>query len=160
VENRVLPAGPTVIDMLANGAFYFGLVRTLAEADRPIWTQMTFSAAEENFHSAARDGITASAYWPRFGERPVTDLVLRHLLPMAYDGLDRWGVDPGIRDRLLGIIEGRCTTGRNGATWQITVTRQLEEQRKLSRNDALHEMLRRYTDLMHSNKPVHTWPLD
>ncbi len=160
VENRVLPAGPTVIDMLANGAFYFGLVRTLAEADRPIWTQMTFSAAEENFHSAARDGITASAYWPRFGERPVTDLVLRHLLPMAYDGLDRWGVDPGIRDRLLGIIEGRCTTGRNGATWQTTVTRQLEEQRKLSRNDALHEMLRRYTDLMHSNKPVHTWPLD
>ncbi len=38
VENRVLPAGPTVVDMLANAAFYFGLARELAEADRPIWT--------------------------------------------------------------------------------------------------------------------------
>ena len=28
VENRVLPAGPTVVDMLANGAFYYGAVRT------------------------------------------------------------------------------------------------------------------------------------
>jgi gamma-glutamyl:cysteine ligase YbdK (ATP-grasp superfamily) len=160
VENRVLPAGPTVVDMLANGAFYFGLVRTLAEADRPIWTQMTFSAAEENFHSAAREGISASVYWPRFGERAATDLVLRHLLPMAYEGLDRWGVDPPIRDHLLGIVEGRCTTRRNGATWQTTMTRRLEDRRKLSRDEALHEMLRRYTDLMHSNEPVHTWPLD
>src|SRR6266540_1485699 len=114
VENRVLPAGPTVIDMLANGAFYFGLVRTLAEADRPIWTQMTFSAAEENFHVSARDGLHAAVYWPRLGELLATDLVLGHLLPWAYDGLDRFGVDPGVRDRLLGVIEQRCLTRRNG----------------------------------------------
>ncbi len=159
VENRVLPAGPTVVDMLANGAFYMGLVRVLAEADRPIWTQMTFSAAEENFHSAARDGIEASVYWPRFGERTATDLVLEHLLPKAYEGLDRWGVDPQIRDRLLGIIEGRCKTGVNGATWQSRMTHRLASQKKLRRDEALHEMLLRYVDLMHSNAPVHTWPL-
>src|SRR5215475_2745439 len=46
VENRVLPAGPTVVDLLANAAFYFGVVRALAEADRPIWTSLTFSQAE------------------------------------------------------------------------------------------------------------------
>jgi hypothetical protein len=34
VENRVLAAGPTVVDTMANAAFYFGLVRQLAEADR------------------------------------------------------------------------------------------------------------------------------
>ena len=51
VENRVLPAGPTVVDTLANAAFYYGLVRVLADEDRPLWTQMSFSAAEENFHS-------------------------------------------------------------------------------------------------------------
>ena len=51
VENRVLPAGPTVLDTIANGAFYFGLVRALAESDRPLWSQMSFSAAEENFTS-------------------------------------------------------------------------------------------------------------
>ncbi|MGH3734259.1 MAG: glutamate-cysteine ligase family protein [Micromonosporaceae bacterium] len=160
VENRVLPAGPTVTDMLANGAFYFGLVRMLAEADRPIWTQMTFSAAEENFHAAARDGIEASVYWPRLGDRAVTDLVLEHLLPKAYEGLDRWGVAPQIRDRLLGVIEGRCTTGRNGATWQTAMTHKLAARRRQGRVDALHEMLKRYVELMHSNEPVHTWPLD
>jgi gamma-glutamylcysteine synthetase len=76
VENRVLPSGPTVVDMLANAAFYFGLVRELAEADRPVWTQLTFSAAEQNFHTAARDGIASTVWWPRFGESRVTDLVL------------------------------------------------------------------------------------
>ncbi len=53
VENRVLAAGPTVIDTMANAAFYFGLVRALAEDDRPLWSRMSFSAAEENFHVAA-----------------------------------------------------------------------------------------------------------
>ncbi|HEX2312544.1 MAG TPA: glutamate--cysteine ligase, partial [Thermomonospora sp.] len=36
VENRVLPAGPTVVDMLANAAFYYGALRTLSEEDRPL----------------------------------------------------------------------------------------------------------------------------
>ncbi len=31
VENRVLPAGPTVVDTMANAAFFAGLVRALAE---------------------------------------------------------------------------------------------------------------------------------
>jgi len=45
VENRVLPAGPSVADVMANSAFYYGLVRSLAEAQRPIWTQMSFATA-------------------------------------------------------------------------------------------------------------------
>ena len=53
VENRCLPAGPTVVDVLANAAFYYGLVKVLAEADRPVWSQMSFAAAEENFHNGA-----------------------------------------------------------------------------------------------------------
>ena len=60
VENRVLPAGPTVVDTLANAAFYYGLVKALAEEERPIWSRMSFSAAEENFHAGARDGIDAT----------------------------------------------------------------------------------------------------
>ena len=49
MENRVLPAGPTVIDMLANSAFYYGMLRTLSEEDRPLWTKMSFAAAQQNF---------------------------------------------------------------------------------------------------------------
>ena len=118
VENRVLPAGPTVVDTLANAAFYYGLVRMLAEEERPIWSQMSFSAAEENFHAGARDGIDARVFWPGLGEVPASELVLRRLLPLAHEGLDRWGSTPPDRDRLLGIIEQRCLTQRNGATWQ------------------------------------------
>src|SRR5919205_1104671 len=65
VENRVLPGGPTVVDVMANAAFYYGLLRTLADDERPLWSQMSFSAAEENFHLGARDGIDARFYWPR-----------------------------------------------------------------------------------------------
>jgi len=159
VENRVLPAGPTVVDMLANAAFYFGLVRELAEADRPVWTQLTFSAAEENFHTAARDGIASTVWWPRLGGSRVTDLVLEKLLPKAYDGLDRFGVDPATRDRLLGVIEGRCVTRRNGAVWQTRTVQTLEREHHLDRLSALREMLRRYSAHLHDNEPVHTWPL-
>ena len=114
VENRVLPAGPTVVDAVANAAFYYGLVRTLAEQERPIWSQMSFSAAEENLHSGARHGLDAMLYWPGVGEVPAAELVLRRLLPLAHAGLDSWGVDPAVRDRLLGVIEGRCTSGVDG----------------------------------------------
>src|SRR6201991_3207550 len=119
VENRVLPAGPTVADLIANAAFYFGLVRQLAESDRPLWSQMSFQAAEENFETAAEDGIDASVYWPGLGEVKATELVLRRLLPMAQSGLESWGVEAAEVDRLLGIIEQRCLAGVNGASWFV-----------------------------------------
>ena len=86
VENRVLPAGPTVVDILANARFYYGLLRVLAEEERPIWSRMSFAAAEENFYEGARRGIDAQLYWPGLGEVPATELVLRRLLPLAHEG--------------------------------------------------------------------------
>jgi Glutamate-cysteine ligase family 2(GCS2) len=158
VENRVLPAGPTVADVMANAAFYFGLVRVLAEQDRPVWTQMSFGAAEENFHAAARYGIEAALYWPGAGTVPVTELVLRRLLPLAHDGLQRWGVDLKHRDRLLGIIERRCLASINGAAWQVAAAKRLGADGP-DREEALRLMLREYLPRMHSNVPVHEWSL-
>jgi hypothetical protein len=160
VENRVLPAGPSVVDTLANAAFYYGLVRVLSEDERPIWSRMSFSAAEENFHAGARDGIDARVYWPGLGEVPAAELVVRRLLPLAYEGLNRWGIDPADRDRLLEIIERRCVTLQCGASWQSTVFHRLYDERRLERPDALREMTVRYREHMHANEPVHTWPLD
>ena len=156
VENRCLPAGPTVVDVLANAALYYGLIKVLAEADRPAWSQMSFSAAEENFHAGARYGIDAKIYWPGVGEVPATELVLRRLLPLAHQGLEEWGVDTADKDRLLGIIEQRCLTGRNGASWQAAAFHRLHDDH--DRFDALREMMRSYVTHMHSNEPVHTWP--
>jgi gamma-glutamyl:cysteine ligase YbdK (ATP-grasp superfamily) len=156
VENRVLPAGPTVADTMANAAFYFGLVRTLAEHERPLWSQMSFSAAEENFHVAARQGIEANVYWPGLGQVPATELVVRRLLPMARSGLDAWGVQPEERDRLLGIIEQRCITGQNGASWfRNRLHRHMGNGE--DREQALRTTLNDYRAHMHSNEPVHTW---
>jgi gamma-glutamyl:cysteine ligase YbdK (ATP-grasp superfamily) len=159
VENRILPAGPTVVDILANAAFYYGLVRVLVDQDRPLWSQMSFSAAEENFHAGARDGLDARVYWPGLGEVPVAELILRRLLPVAHDGLEAWGIERADRERLLGIVERRCALQRNGATWQAAAFHHFYEDRKLDRMDALREMTVRYRELMHSNLPVHEWPV-
>jgi hypothetical protein len=159
VENRVLPAGPTVVDMLANSAFYYGLLRTISEEDRPLWTKMSFTAAHDNFVEAARNGMNARLYWPGLGEVTADELVLRQLLPMAEEGLRRWKVATDVRDRYLGVIEGRAKTGRNGAVWQVDTVHRLQRH-GLNRSQALAEMLRQYCDLMHSNDPVHTWPTD
>jgi gamma-glutamyl:cysteine ligase YbdK (ATP-grasp superfamily) len=158
VENRVLPAGPTVTDVIANAAFYYGLVHMLAEAERPIWSQMSFAAARDNLVEGARHGIEARLYWPGLGEVPVAELTLRRLLPLAYEGLCRRGAETTMAERLLGVIEQRCLTGRTGATWQTETVHALEERSGLNRYTALVEMTQRYLQLMNTGEPVHTWP--
>jgi len=157
VENRVLPAGPTVVDTMANAAFYYGLVRALAVHERPLWSQMSFSAAEENFHVAAREGIEANLYWPGLGQVPATELVLRRLLPMARAGLEAWGVSDEESERLLGIIEQRCLTGQNGASWFVDRFHEKAGRGDADRLDALRSTLNDYRDRMAHNEPVHAW---
>jgi gamma-glutamyl:cysteine ligase YbdK (ATP-grasp superfamily) len=164
VENRVLPAGPTVSDVIANTAFYYGLVRALADASRPVWKRLAFEDAAENFHSACRYGIEAELAWPRHGRSagvvrlPAVQLVRDELLPLAAAGLDAWGVEPTDRDRYLGIIEERCRRRMNGASWQVdTYHRALETG--LGREAALAATTRRYMELMREGESVHSWPV-
>jgi hypothetical protein len=159
VENRVLPAGPTVADTVANGAFFFGLVRGLTAQPGRVWADLDFAAAHANFRSAARLGMDAVLTWPGLGEVPAVDLVLHTLLPIAAAGLDDWGVSATERDRTLAIIEGRCTRRRNGATWQREFLAGREDAGR-NREQALHELTQRYHQLMHAGEPVHTWPVD
>ncbi len=154
VENRLLAAGPTAVDTVANAAFYFGLVRALAENDRPLWSQMSFSAAEENFHAAARDGIDAEIYWPGLGRVRATELVVRRLLPLAREGLAAWGVDAAEADHYLEVIEQRCLGQTNGADWFV---RRVRDHDHGERYDALRSVLGEYRSRMHDNRPVHTW---
>jgi gamma-glutamyl:cysteine ligase YbdK (ATP-grasp superfamily) len=163
VENRVLPAGPTVTDVLANAAFYYGLVRALADAPRPVWTRMPFAAAETGFDAACRDGIEAELPWPRSGRgsgpvtRPAVRLVEEELLPLAAAGLDAWGVEAADRDRYLSVIEGRCRRRVNGASWQAAAYHRATES-GLDREKALAAVARRYCELARTGEPVHTWP--
>jgi hypothetical protein len=157
IENRVLPSGPTAVDMVANAAFYYGLLRAVVDSDPAPWRQVPFATAERNLHRAARDGLAARLCW-RGVDHPIDQLTREVLLPAAATGLDAWGVDPGDRDRYLGVIEARVRCGRTGAAWQTKTVRYLEEH-GLERIAALHEMTRRYVEYAHTGAPVHEWPV-
>jgi len=159
LENRLLPAGPSVVDTVANAAFFFGLVRSLRTADRPVWTRMAFSTATENFLDCARWGLEATVYWPGLGELPVVELILRHLIPAAERGLADLGVDDDVAQRYLGILRQRCITEQNGANWLVSALHRREEA-GLDRAPALRQVVERYAAHMHEGSPVHEWPKD
>ncbi|MEE1619857.1 glutamate--cysteine ligase [Zafaria sp. Z1313] len=158
LENRLLPGGPTVVDTVANAAFFFGLVRKLRTADRPLWSRMAFTTASDNFHECARRGLDAHVYWPGIGDIPVSELIVRHLLPMAAEGLDDLGVDRPVAQRYLDVLRERARSEQNGAAWQIKALAQLEGH-GLDRRRALQELTRLYWEHMHHSGPVHEWPL-
>jgi gamma-glutamyl:cysteine ligase YbdK (ATP-grasp superfamily) len=161
IENRVLPAGPTVVDCVANAVFYYGLLSALTSARQPLWEHMSFAGATDNFFAAARHGLGAKLYWPRVAaEVPVPELVLKHLLPLARQGLQAWDVDAADVDRYLDIISERATKEQNGAVWQIATFNRLMHDGGLDRAEATRELVRRYQKLSEAGSPVHTWPID
>ncbi len=158
VENRVLPAGPSAVDMVANACFYYGLLENLTSSGRPIWTKMTFMDAEKNFFDASRHGIDTVFTWPGLGKVAATELVSEHLLEEANEGLASLGLRKQVREYYLSIIEGRCSAHQNGASWQVAVT-EAYERAGHERNDALRLMFGHYVEHMEQNQPVHTWPM-
>jgi hypothetical protein len=158
LENRVLPSGPTVLDMMANAAFFYGAQRALTSLGRPLWTRMSFKAAEDNLLAGARFGMGAQLYWPGLGSVPPDELVLRKLLPMAHEGLRELGMTDAAADRYLDVIEQRCLRRRTGASWQLDTVATLEA-RGSTRENAVLGMFRAYVELMHTGEPVHTWPI-
>jgi hypothetical protein len=161
VELRALPAGPTVVDMLANAAFALGLTLALAP-DAGHWTRrLAFQQAHHNFYRAAQLGLEAELAWPlgpggQVRTLPAGELVLR-LLPLARQGLEDAGVAAEEAGRRLAVIEARAATGQTGAVWQRRALAALEP--RLGRERALAAMLERYLELQGTNLPVHTWPV-
>lgn len=156
VENRLLPAGPTVIDTMANAAFFFGLVLALSGDERPVWSQLSFTAAHDNFRRGARHGLDAIQQWPGVDEITASRLVLDHLLDRAHQGLATAGVDEHTAGRFLTVIERRCVTGRTGSVW---LSDQVERLRRSGADvdTALARVTCGYRDRMHENRPVHEW---
>ena len=157
IENRVLPAGPTVPDELANAAFFFGLMCALADEYGDVRKAMPFNDAKENFMAAARYGLTARLKW--FGGKPegVDDLILGRLLPLAQEGLRSRGLDSADIDRYAGILHERVESGRTGSQWMLD---SLEGMKGHGRADERYRsltsgLLRRQW----SGDPVSNWAL-
>jgi hypothetical protein len=153
VENRVAPSGPSVIDIMANGALYYGLLRGLVEMGGR-WEPDVLRAQDNFLRGAAR--LDAQMYGRAWQRRPAA----------AAAQSCRWRTRAavlrrrrGVIDRLLTVIERRCVTGRTGAQWQIDAVAAYEDK-GLDRWEALRRMSRAYGEHMHRNDPAHSWPLD
>lgn len=163
VENRLLPAGPTATDMVADAAFYYGMVNYLSEQNRPVWSRLSFNEARSNFYEGCRNGMFARITWPTLGKIDVAKLVRNHLLERAQKGLADLKVDQDLIDYYLGIIEQRAATRQNGAVWQMrtlsAMNPSVSKPDTESRREALARLVDLYIENQESGKPVHTWPV-
>ncbi len=148
LEHRVLPAGPTVADMVANAAFLFGLVESWVANGTSGPT--SFAEAKDNFYHAARHGLSARVLWN--GRRiPVSVLIDRELLPRAREGLERLQIASSDADFYLSIIEHRLKNGQTGSAWQRAfIARHPGDFAALTKS---------YLECQQGGAPVHTWPL-
>lgn len=159
---RALPAGPTMIDMLANAAFLIGLTLWLAGQDQQWTYAMPFERADHGFYRAAQHGLSAQLSWPsahrdQIRTLPAAELV-PELVPAARQGLRQAGVAAAEADSLLEVISARVSTGQTGAAWQRAMLAAAERGR--DRQQALAAMLDRYLQCADTGLPVHTWPVN
>jgi len=157
IENRALPAGPTIVDQVANAALFYGLLSGFLGENRDVTKEMRFADAKNNFFAAARYGLDARLTWMRGKVAEAPTLIVEDLLPLARQGLLRSNIDIADVDRYLGIIEERVSSGQTGASWMT---------KSLSSMDAGATMDRKERSLASAlienqvlSQPVHLWPL-
>ncbi len=157
IECRVLPSGPSVLDEVANAAFWFGLMGILARKYDDITEVMEFKDAENNVLQAARLGLSANMVWLEGEEMSAQKLILERLLPMADEGLSIRGIDDADRKRYLGIIAERVKTNKTGSRWLLNSLHGMKDHGTAGE---------RFTALtaatilrQKSGKPVHEWDL-
>ena len=161
IEMRALPAGPTVIDMVANAAFLIGLSLWLAGQDQQWTYALPFERADHGFYRAAQYGLSARLTWPA-RQRDQTGTItaaklVPELVPAARQGLLQAGVTAEEAEGLLEVIAARAATGQTGAAWQRATLAAAE--RRHNRERALAIMLDRYLQCAQTGLPVHTWPI-
>lgn len=157
IENRVLPAGPTVLDEMAGSAFYFGLMVGFGSEFGDVKQVMDFDDAKNNFVAAARYGLDAQFRWREGRGVNARSLILDELLPLARAGLEEKNIDSGDIDRYLGVFEERVTSGMTGAQWALNSLASMDK--KVSR-DERHRALTAATHArQRTGEPVHRWRL-
>lgn len=157
IEARYLPAGPSIVDEMANAAFFLGLMTELPEEFGDITKYMSFDDAKNNFFNAARYGMSGQIRGLDGKSRRVGRLILEELLPRAKRGLKRAKIDEGDIERLLGVIKGRVKGETSGARWMIDSLAGMDKRAKAN------VRMRTLTAAMKANQengnPVHEWKL-
>lgn len=151
IEHRVIPAGPSIVDAIANAAFYYGVAMALVNQPTAVEWQIPFDRARDNFYRAAQLGLRASLRWLDDSQYLARELLQDVLLPLAYEGLAHLGVSDSDSQEYLGIIRQRLEAGTNGAVWQRAfVARHGNDMQSLSAAYFQHQQ---------SGLPVHEWEI-
>ena len=162
LEQRVLPAGPTPIDMTANAAFLLGAVHGLLLMPNNPVSRLSFEAVKDNFYAGARHGLDADMTWTDKSTMKAHELV-GQLIPIARLGLSSIGASEVEISRYIDVIEHRVANKQTGSEWFLKSVRSLEAQ-GCSRAKAVEESTRVMIEWQQSNlagetAPVHTWPV-
>ncbi len=156
IENRVLPAGPTIQDEIANTAFFAGLMIALPAEYGDVTKRMSFDDAKGNFFLAARHGLNAQLNWIDGRTQSTSTLILEHLLPLAATGLKQAGVAAADSDRYLGVIKERVSSGQTGAEWIMKSFQAVNDKpREIRTRLIAKEMLKQ----QQQGNAGHTWPV-
>jgi CBS domain-containing protein len=157
IENRVIPSGPSVLDEVANAAFFYGMMAGMTEQVSDIRELLTFADAKSNFLAAARDGIRAQMNWFNDTHLPAKQLILEQLLPLATEGLQEAGIDSDDIDRYLGVIRDRVTHRRTGSRWALE---SLEKMKERGTQDQRHRcIVSSMVEQQKTGKPISEWKL-
>jgi CBS domain-containing protein len=156
IENRALPAGPTVKDEVANAALWFGLVSGMVESVADVRDVLSFDTARSNFLAAARLGLDAQFEWIGGFVLPAERLIRDRLLPMAREGLQAAAVDSGDIEHYLGIVEQRVSTRRTGAWWLLESYQAMQKQ-GLKEGEILSALVAGSVCRQKQGRPVHEW---
>ncbi|MGQ0721805.1 MAG: CBS domain-containing protein [Candidatus Eiseniibacteriota bacterium] len=156
IENRALPAGPTVFDEVANAAFWFGLVSGVAGNVADIRRVMSFDNAKNNFLAAARQGLDAQFEWNGVTV-PAKKLIVQRLLPIAREGLLGSGIDEQDASRYLDAVERRVRSGRTGAAWQLDSLTRMGQEGSAKLTERVGALVQGLVARQKEGRPVHEW---
>ena len=157
IENRILPAGPSVSDEIANAAFWLGIMNGIPEKYSDVANMMDFDVAKLNFVRAAQNGIESHFRW--FGDKVVAadKLILKELLPISRSGLEEAKITSEEIDHYLNIIEERVKAKKTGSKWILNSFAKLRKQ-----SDNYEACVAITAGIVHRQKsgiPVSQWPL-
>lgn len=155
IENRLMPSGPTLVDEMANAAFWFGLMIGIAHEYPDVKQQISFADTKDNFVKAARYGLKSELAWLNGQSMQAQALILQELLPIAEAGLKSRYIDAKDVERYLGIIEQRASAKRTGASWMAESYSALLET--TNQPNALTALTASLLTQQWQHQPVHTW---
>jgi CBS domain-containing protein len=155
IENRVMPAGPTPVDEVANAAFWLGCMVAMGQQHSDITKHIDFADARDNFLKSAKFGIDTTFTWMKDKKVPVTELILKELLPLAKEGLKSRKVKAADISKYMDIIEARATQHKTGARWALRTFTALKKE--VTNDEAITVVTAAIVKNQKENKPVHTW---